>query len=66
VVSDLQSDFGETKKRSVIVYSSSLTEEALDLSKKLGGVLLSADTASSTAQAATITLYVGDDLARGE
>lgn len=64
-VSDLQSDFEETKKRSVIVYSPELGEEALTLSQKLGGILLSADTSTtSTATRATVTLYIGDDVAQ--
>jgi hypothetical protein len=64
-VSDLQSDFVETKKRSVIVYSAALSEQALDLSQKLGGVLLSSDAGTSTSEAA-ITVYIGNDLAERE
>ncbi len=67
-VSDLQSDFGPTKKLSVIVYSQVLSEEALTLSQKLGGVLLSADVSTTTTESTkgVVTLYLGDDLARPE
>ena len=61
-VSDLQSDFTKVKDRSVIVYSQELQESALDLSKKLGGLLLSSDMSTTTSEA-TLTLYVGNDIA---
>jgi hypothetical protein len=61
-ISDLRSDFGAVKARSVIVYAPALAEEALDLSKKIGGVLLSADVATSTDRLGDIILYIGNDL----
>jgi hypothetical protein len=47
------------------VYSAALSEQALDLSQKLGGVLLSSDAGTSTSEA-TITVYIGNDLAERE
>ncbi len=60
-VDDLQSDFTETKQRSVIVFPPDFDEKALDLSKRIGGALLSAITATSSES--VITIYIGNDLA---
>lgn len=60
-INDLQSDFSESKERTVIVYDLSVQDEALALSKKLSNALLSAST-QTDANAAVITVYIGNDL----
>jgi hypothetical protein len=59
-VSDLQSDFEKSKERTVIVYDAAVQEQAFDLSKKIGGALLSASPQTNT-KTATITVYIGND-----
>jgi hypothetical protein len=61
-VSDLKSDFTESKARTVIVYDLALQEQALALSKKLGNALLSANPSSENSTA-FITIYIGNDYA---
>lgn len=60
IIHDLQSDFSESKKRTVIVYDTSVQEEALALSKKLSNALLSANPSSENTRA-SITIYIGND-----
>jgi hypothetical protein len=62
VIADLNSDFTESKEKSVIVYDVALQEEALALSRKLGGALLSADPESSSETTTpSITIFIGND-----
>lgn len=61
-VSNLQSDFEKSKETSVIVYDLELQEEALTLSKKLQGALLSANPENKN-EVPTITVYIGNDYA---
>jgi hypothetical protein len=62
LVADLRSDFSESKEKSVIVYDFALQEEALLLSKKLGGALLSANPESSSENTTPpITIFIGND-----
>lgn len=58
-VSSLQSDFGESKERSVIVYHKDLQEEALALRTELGDFILSALPPGTEDR--TITIYIGND-----
>ncbi len=62
VVSDLQSDFGKSKQRTVIVYDLEAQDAALSLSKKLGNALLSARPEDTEAAATDIVVYIGNDL----
>jgi hypothetical protein len=59
-VSDLQSDFEETKERTVIVYDVEAQEEALTLSKKMSNALLSSNPSSSSTTP-SIRIYIGND-----
>lgn len=64
VISDLRSEFGDSKKHSVIIYDVSLQHEAVTLSKELGNMLLSASPASTSTATSTrpvITVYIGND-----
>lgn len=58
-VSALESDFGESKERSVIVYHKDLQKEALALRELLGDFILSALPPESEER--TITIYIGND-----
>lgn len=58
-ITDLQSDFGVSKDKTVIVYSRELQNEALALSKTLNGALLSALPDSESQS--IITIYIGND-----
>lgn len=60
VIEDLQSDFEKSKETSVVVYSTELQEQALDLSKYIGGALLSARPEGDV-EFPTITLFIGND-----
>lgn len=60
-ITKLTSDDTRVDTRTVIVYDSALQEEALMLSKTLSGALLSARTATSTAERDNITIFTGKD-----
>jgi hypothetical protein len=63
-IDGLESDLGEAKDRSVIVYDASLANDALALSKKLGNALLSARPEEATTSG--ITVYIGNDYTAAE
>ena len=48
-------------KRTVIVFDKEVQEEAVELSRELGGALLSAKTGSSTSLLPNITIFTGSD-----
>ena len=54
------SDFNESKDRSVVVYSVGLDQEALAISKVIGGALLSAYPQAED-KSPQITVYIGND-----
>lgn len=58
-INDLQSDFGQTRERSVIVYHSDLQEEAVALRNQLGDFILSA--LPPETEERSITIYIGND-----
>lgn len=58
---DMQNDLGAAEENTVIVYNPVYTDEALALSQKIYGALLSAF-AGQTDSEAPITVYVGRDL----
>lgn len=58
-VSNLQSDFGESKERSVIVYHKDLQQEALNIRNQLGDFILSALPPENEER--SITIYIGND-----
>jgi len=60
-VADLKSDLDGSKEKTVIVYDIEIQEDALQLSKDLGGVLLSANNLDINTNADTITVYIGND-----
>lgn len=62
IVHELESDFDEVKKKTVVVYSSGLEDEALSLSAELSGALLSAYP-HELSGTPTVTVYIGDDTA---
>lgn len=57
----IENDLGSAEKNTVIVYDPELSEEALVLSQKVYGALLSAFS-DETDSEALITIYVGEDL----
>lgn len=59
-ITDLQSDFEKSKPKTVIVYDTSLQNEALTLSKYINNALLSARPLQSTSSP-LITIYIGND-----
>jgi len=59
-ITDLQSDFEKSKPKTVIVFDTSLQEEALALSKYTNNALLSARPTQSTSSP-SITIYIGND-----
>ena len=61
-IADLQSDFEESKDRTVIVYDLAFQTEALSLSKLLGNALLSARPENEGEESADIVIYIGNDL----
>lgn len=60
-VKKISSDFGDTKKRTVVVYSSGLEDEALAISQKIGNALLSARPEGEDEKVPVISVYIGDD-----
>ncbi len=61
-VSRLESDLRDSKEKTVIVYTQDIVEEALNLSKILGGALLSAHPSATTT--ASIEIYIGNDFVK--
>ena len=60
-ISSLNINEGRSNKKTVIVCDPALQDEALALSKLLGGALLSPRIASSSAESGNITIFVGQD-----
>lgn len=60
-IGKLKSDFEESKDRTVIVYDVELQEAALQLSKLLGGALLSANNLDIVTNPPVISVYIGND-----
>jgi hypothetical protein len=60
-IKSLKSDFSETKQRTVIVYDVVLQDEALNLSKFLGGALLSARQTPVDGDSLNISIFIGND-----
>ncbi len=61
-IDSLESDFQTSRTSTVIVYDTQVQEEALALSRELGGVILSANTASISSSAEpTITVRIGNE-----
>ncbi|MCA9357663.1 LytR C-terminal domain-containing protein [Candidatus Kaiserbacteria bacterium] len=60
-VGELRNDLDAAESKTVIVYESSYTDEALVLSELLHGALLSANT-NSDAKAEPLIIYIGNDL----
>lgn len=60
-VAALQSDFEESKERTVIVYDVQVQEAALTLSKKLEGALLSARPGDTVTNPPNMSVYIGND-----
>lgn len=60
-ISSIRSGEGRVDKTSVIVFDPALQEEAVSLSRELGGALLSARTATSSEEQPNITVFVGSD-----
>ena len=60
-VDALESDFGPSRKSTVIIFDAAVQEEALSLSKELGGVLLNARPESMSASSTpNITVLIGN------
>ena len=60
-VSKLSSEADQTKKKTVIVYDPTLSEEALAISKVLGEVLITALPEAATTTKPNIAVYIGED-----
>ena len=60
-ISSLKSDFEESRDNTVIVYDISVLEEALVLSKKLGGAVLSAAPSTASSTSAEISVRIGNE-----
>ncbi len=60
-VSRIDSDFGESKKKSVVVFSLGYEDEAVALSQFMGGALPSARPVEEEEGVPVITIYIGND-----